>query len=277
MTWVERDFLVVVKTYPNPSRAWQECVCVAAIDTDGKLCRLFPIPFRTLGESQRFKKWQWIRGKVVKARRDARAESYQIDWQSITPKAEIPAGHRWSERWRYVKHLLKPSLEAVQESGATLGLIKPSEYDMLFSYPTDPHWTTEQRAKLRGSLGATDLFGAAPRGRLLERMPVEFRYQFRCNRDEERPHKYLFEDWEVCESWRKWAREKRYHGRPMLEAAVRNRYVDLPRQHDNLYLFVGTHARWGSWLVIGHVQPMHLARKLEVKDARRNQLGDLFG
>jgi hypothetical protein len=61
LAWDTRKFLVVVKTYPNPSASTNEAVCTAAVDETGALTRLFPIPFRTLAEGQRFKKWQWIR------------------------------------------------------------------------------------------------------------------------------------------------------------------------------------------------------------------------
>jgi hypothetical protein len=46
--------------------------------------------------------------------------------------------------------------------------------------------------------------------------------------------------------------------RTVLEAAIRNKYVDEPARKDNLYLWVGTHSRWKEWLVIGHAQPAHL-------------------
>lgn len=45
--YVDKRFLVVVKTYPNPSATYGETVCCAAVDpgTHG-LARLYPIIFR---------------------------------------------------------------------------------------------------------------------------------------------------------------------------------------------------------------------------------------
>lgn len=260
-TWDTRKFLIVVKTYPNPSASLQEVVCTAAVDEDGNLVRLFPIPFRTLSEAQRFKKWQWIRAKVTKAS-DPRRESFRVDATTIEPLEEMPAGPKgWPKRWERVKHLLAPSLEDVSSSGASLGLIRPQDYSMTFEDQEQAEWTPDERDKLLGNRAATDLFGnlASPRS-LLQKVPVKIRYQYKCE-GHECEHHQLFEDWEVGESWRRWKKEGRYPTRPMLEEAIRHRYADVPREKDNLFFFIGTHSRYpDTWMVIGHAQPLHLAK-----------------
>jgi hypothetical protein len=260
MAWDTRKFLVVVKTYPNPSASTNEAVCTAAVDEQGTLTRLFPIPFRTLADGQRFKKWQWIKARVQKAS-DPRRESYKVDATTIEVVDEIPPGKGWLRRWSYVEHLVSPTVEEAEGSGASLGLIKPAKYVMTFKDKEQPTWTAEERQKLLGQ-GPTDLFGAAvtPRS-LLQKVPVEIRYDYSC--DGSCRHHQLFEDWEVGESWRTWTR--RYPTRAVLEAAIRNRYVDEPHRKGNLYLWVGTHSRWQEWLVIGHVQPAHLAKQAELQ------------
>ena len=53
-----KTVLVTVKAYPNPSRKYTETVCCAGIDIDTKKwIRLYPIPYRDLDESQKFKKY----------------------------------------------------------------------------------------------------------------------------------------------------------------------------------------------------------------------------
>lgn len=252
--WETRKFLVLVKTYPNPSRKASEAVCTAGIDEAGKLVRLFPIPFRTLEESQRFAKWQWISARVRKARNDPRQESHEVEYGSIVALEHVPAGRAgWSERWGLIEHLLSPSLEAVIDSGATLGLIKPRNYSLTFEQLAEKDWTRDEVSKLQGG-GKVNLFGkpVAPTN-LLEKMPVRFRYVFDCS-DDTRGHPLIFEDWEVCESWRKW--KGRYRTHRMLEAAIANKYVDEPKAKDNLYVFIGnTAAHPKAWLVIGHTRP----------------------
>jgi hypothetical protein len=259
LAWDTRKFLIVVKTYPNPSASTNEAVCTAAVDENGALTRLFPIPFRTLAEGQRFKKWQWIRARVEKAS-DPRPESYKVDATSIEVLDEIPSGKGWAKRWSLVEHLVSDSQEAVDASGATLGLIKPASYSLTFEDKREPKWTAEERQKLLGR-GAIDMFGSrvAPQS-LLHKIPVQIRYEFSC--DGSCSHHQLFEDWEVGASWRNWNR--RYRTRPMLEAAITNEYVDEPARRDNLYLWIGTHARWKSWLVIGHAQPTNLTSSLRL-------------
>lgn len=259
MAWKTRDFLVVVKTYPNPSASLHETVCTAAVDEDGKLTRLYPIPFRTLKEGNRFAKWQWIRARVTKSSSDTRAESFKVDADSITTIGKpLPAGEKgWPKRWELVEHLIQPSLESVRDSGASLGLIKPQSYSLTFEDDESDTWTPDQLEKLtHGS--TTDLFGnRLTPATLLQKMPVKIRYKFACGA--KCKHELLFEDWEVCESWRSW--KARYPGRAMLEAAIAQKYVDVPREKDNLFFFIGNHFRFqDSFMVIGHTQPLHLAK-----------------
>ena len=256
--WEEREFLILVKSYPNPSASLQEVVCVAAMRDDGALVRLFPIPFRTLNESNRFKKWQWIRAKVTKANDDNRPESFKVDVSSITTNGIMPAGKHWPARWEKIKHLVVPSWEVLEErrktQGASLGLIHPSR--ILGLYIDDekhPDWTEDQRAKLVGAPGATDLFGTAPPRQLLEKLPVNFHYFYSCD-GVCGPHRHMFIDWEVGESWRSW--RERYQPRAKLEAAIRQKYLDEPQSRGNLFLFLGTVHRFPDlWMVIGQIRP----------------------
>ncbi len=56
------ELIVTVKAYPNISQRYGEVVCVAGIRTDvepNRWVRLFPIQFRDLEFSKRFKKYQY--------------------------------------------------------------------------------------------------------------------------------------------------------------------------------------------------------------------------
>lgn len=212
-------------------------------------------------EAKRFKKWQWIEASVTKASSDSRRESYKIDATSIIPHEVLPprtAG--WQRRWGHVEPLISPSLEQLKTTGATLGLIKPATYDLVFSDEPQPFWTPDQQAKLHGANGASDLFGnrSGPL-QLLEKIPVKIQYEYTCNDASCTGHQQLFEDWEIGESWRAWSRK--YRTRAELKEKLRERYVLEPRAKDNLYLFLGTLARHPKeWVVIGHAQPLHLAK-----------------
>ncbi len=259
MEWERRKFLIVVKTYPNPSASLQEVVCTAAIRDDGKLVRLFPIPFRTLAESTKFAKWQWIEANVIKAKNDPRSESFKVDVPSITTLETIPAGKGWPTRWALVEPLISTSLESLKMTGASLGPIKPATFDLTFKDKDVSAWTDDEREKLIGARGAVDLFGKASRPNdLLEKLPVEIRYKYTCDDASCTGHEQLFEDWEVGQSWRAW--RQKYRDRAELEQKLRERYAVIPLQKGNLYLWVGTHSVYDVWLVIGQAQPAHLVR-----------------
>jgi hypothetical protein len=68
---------VTVKTYPTLSISYDELVCIAGINEEGKWIRLYPIPFRKLSYDKRFSKYQWIEINVERNSKDFRPESYR--------------------------------------------------------------------------------------------------------------------------------------------------------------------------------------------------------
>jgi hypothetical protein len=43
---MNKRVLITVKTYPNPSKSYQETVCTAGIDEDKNWIRIYPVNFR---------------------------------------------------------------------------------------------------------------------------------------------------------------------------------------------------------------------------------------
>lgn len=80
--WTTKRVLIVVRTYPTPARRGVEVSCTAGITEEGEWIRLFPIPYRFLHPDRRFRKYQTIDARVKRAS-DSRAESYEIDVDSI--------------------------------------------------------------------------------------------------------------------------------------------------------------------------------------------------
>ncbi|GAH02492.1 unnamed protein product, partial [marine sediment metagenome] len=79
-----RRVLITVKAYPNPSKTYGETVCCAGIDIDTpQWVRLYPIPFRDLDRSKKFKKYTVIKVRCWKAHDDHRVESYKVDADTI--------------------------------------------------------------------------------------------------------------------------------------------------------------------------------------------------
>ena len=92
--------LILCKTYPSPSAKYAETSCVAGMTEDGRLIRLYPVPFRLVADDQQFKKWQWITARFEKARNDHRPESHRVFVDTIVCDPEPLAAGKlgWPHR-----------------------------------------------------------------------------------------------------------------------------------------------------------------------------------
>ena len=79
---IER-ILVTVKTYPHPSKSYQELVCTAGIRENGSFIRLYPVDFRYRLPHQWYEKYQWIEVDITKNESDPRPESYRPKFDGI--------------------------------------------------------------------------------------------------------------------------------------------------------------------------------------------------
>lgn len=93
-----KKVLVTVKTYPTPASKGAEVSCTTGVTDDGKWIRLFPIPFRFMGGSQQFKKYQWIEVAAKKSS-DPRKESFEIDIDTLRIVSDpLPPKDAWKAR-----------------------------------------------------------------------------------------------------------------------------------------------------------------------------------
>ena len=76
--------LIAVKTYPIPSKAYDELVCTAGVTDTGEFVRLYPINFRDLPWDRQYRKYQWIEVEAKRhVGRDIRKESYRPDCDTL--------------------------------------------------------------------------------------------------------------------------------------------------------------------------------------------------
>lgn len=101
--YTQKKILVVVKTYPNPSKKYQETVCVAGVllESPSSWIRIYPISFRDLPFEQQFKKFQVIEVEIQRNKQDIRPESYNIKADSIKLLETIGTDRNWEERKKY--------------------------------------------------------------------------------------------------------------------------------------------------------------------------------
>lgn len=139
--------LITVKTYPIPSKKYDELVCTAGVTETGEFIRLYPINFRDLAFSQQYKKYQWIEVLAEKHQGcDVRKESYRPDSDSIKILGEPIRSNpgNWTERAKYAMARKSRSMEDLYEhqkaDRTSLGIFKPKKVNDMVISPDDPEW-----------------------------------------------------------------------------------------------------------------------------------------
>jgi hypothetical protein len=253
--------LVLCKTYPSPSAKYAETSCVAGLTKDGVLIRLYPVPFRLIGDKRQFKKWQWISARVEKARDDRRPESYRlfVDTISRDPKA-LPTLHNWRERREWLSRVqifeTFEQLEAARRSdGITLALLRPSRILGLdVKAVNDPDWTKEEIAKLIQLQQQDVLFDKAEAKSvsMLRKLPFDFHYRYSCTTGSGRSeHRHKIVDWEVGALF--W-NVRRSHGKGWQVPFKAKLEGHLPAQ-DLMFLMGTIHRFPDQWLIVSLIYP----------------------
>jgi len=138
--WEEHKILIWGKTYPELSSSYFETVCTAGVLEDGRLIRLFPIPFRYLKDVNVFKKFQCIEAKIKKSESDQRPESYKIEPESIELlQFEKSDGKQWANRANYIfknKSIIYKTYDDLIKDYETkkisIGFVKPKSIYKVF-------------------------------------------------------------------------------------------------------------------------------------------------
>jgi hypothetical protein len=253
-TLVPEKLLILTKTYPSPSMKYRETTCVAAVTRGGEMRRLFPVPYRLLEGAARFKKWEWIHARVVKAENDHRPESHRIDADSIKRSDNVipTKSGDWSARMKWIeKHVVKDfsTLELRrQKSGETLGFIRPAWILKLeVTALKESEWTAADRTKLTQD-GLFDSPAVKNRA-LLRKLPFDFHYHYESGGV---IHRHKLVDWEVGALFWNCFRD---HGPKGWEAKFRQK-LESGFQNKDLHFLMGTIHRFPEqWLIVGLVYP----------------------
>jgi hypothetical protein len=250
------ELLILTKTYPGPSAKHRETTCVAAINSNGQMRRLFPVPFRLLDGAQQFQKWEWIRANLSHPVEDRRPESCRIDVDSIVRTGKrIGTGNAWAERRRWIAPHIVESFNALeirrQATGQTLGFIRPTHLLGLDITPVDdPDWTEEDKAKLLqdGLFDSEQIKRRPP----LRKLPYGFHYRYECSTPAGmEKHRHKITDWEVGALY--W---NCYRGYGVgWEQPFRQKLEAEFARKDLLFLMGTIHQFPDQWLIVGLVYP----------------------
>ena len=250
----QEKMLILTKTYPSPSKKYREISCIGTINEQGKLRRLFPVPHRLLDGQSQFQRWEWIEARVTKATNDRRPESYRMDTDSILRIARVGTDAGWSERFQWIEpHIVESfkTLEARrQNSGETLGSIRPRDFDLVITQADNPDWTDEEKLKLiqDGLFDPPEVKSRIP----LRKVPYDFYYEYECQAPTQScSHKHKITDWEAgmlfwnCQSygpdWEKYFRQKLQ--------------TEFSETKDMIFLMGTMHRFPDHWLIVGLIYP----------------------
>lgn len=252
--WMKKNALITVRTYPAPSSKSVEASCTAGVTDHGEWIRLFPIPYRLMEQQRRFQKWYWIEAEAIKAANNSRPESFKVNQEFIVIGENVRTKDGWQQRRKIMEPLRRSSMCRIQKElddrGApTLGFFRPFEIKRLHIEPAaQSEWTEEEKTILQQG---GDLFQKAP-DQLLEKIPLEFRYEFRCGDVDCKSHTMMCTDWEMMQAYRAWRRE---YG-DKWEQKFRQRFEDEMINKYDTHFFVGTlHQYPKNWIIVGLFYP----------------------
>jgi len=233
------------------------------MDESGKLIRIYPMPFRLVGDEQQFKKWQWITARIEKAGNDHRPESHKIYVDTINcDESPMPSGEAgWRERRQWLAKIpVYADFAAVeqdrQSNGNTLALLRPSRIVKLEIKETSAaDWTDEEKAKLlqmQMQVGLFDEIEEAKTLKLLRKIPYDFHYRYECDvNGETHEYRHKLVDWEVGALF--WKVHRR-HGAAW-EAPFRQKLEQELPAKDLLFMLGTIHRFPNQWLIVSLIYP----------------------
>lgn len=259
-TRIER-ILILAKTYPSPSAQYIETSCVAGINSEGVMRRLYPVPFRLIEGGQQFKKWQWIDVRIEKANKDHRKESHRVYVDSIKCGEFVDTKRQWTARRLWLDKIPGfDSFSALNEArlnhNQSLALLRPKKViglDIVKS--PNPEWTESEREKLVREQMQDDIFTETEAKRqiaTLRKIPFDFYYRYVCDTpDGEREHRHKIVDWEAGALYWKCHQS---HG-PNWEAPFRAKLEAELIRKDLMFLMGNQHRFQDQWLIISLIYP----------------------
>ncbi len=262
--------LITVKTYPTPSEKYGETVCTAGVREDGSWVRIYPMQFRKLDESKKYKKYQWIELDLERNLKDFRPESFKpknLDQAVLGNVISTDNDPAWVKRRNIVLQNVRHSITDLIDEAKTaprytsLAVYKPREIVDLIAkkhseaqmqdYAIKARSLSEKAQQLNLFSGETDPFD------LVEKVPYEFSYELIDADGKKRT--MMIEDWEINMLYRN-CLESSNGDEAIAVQKVREKYFDNFVKTKDLHLFLGTtkanHLRSPNpFIIIGTFHP----------------------
>lgn len=253
--------LITVKTYPTLSRKHGETVCTAGIREDGTWVRLYPVPFRRLGEEEQYRKFDWVELETRKSTKDHRPETrHPTDAKDIRPVNHLGTKEHWKERRKVLGKIelhrqMQPLLDGAKANRLSLALFKPTKVLDFIWEPCERNWDEAKVAAMRDMSSQGELFEDEQWRQtfnLMPKLPYNFSYRFEDAEGNRRELQVL--DWEAGQLFHNCLRAARNDELTAL-AKVRQKYMDEFLKTD-LDFFLGTMKEFhgfspNPWVIVG--------------------------
>lgn len=242
------ECFILIKAQPHRSSKYFETVCCAGVGRDQTWRRQYPVPFRILSDSQKFKRWNWIRYKFTRSKEDLRAESQKVIPESLQVIGEI----KKNERASFLDPLVRASFSEADSKRESLTLIRPRSL-ALQAIPKTPQEIALEAVKHGELANQLSMFDATAKP--LTPCPMRFVAKWRDQDGKDRTHEC--DDWETAAAFSRFERE---YGRTEGLQALRRKYED-EYMRAGLVLAFSTHKRRNAefgtqnqWLLVGMIR-----------------------
>lgn len=253
--------LITVKTYPTLSRKYGETVCTAGVREDGSWLRLYPVPFRRLGEAEQYHKFDWLECDLIKSRSDPRPETrHPADMKQLKPVGHMGTDGNWRERRdlllrKATVHTRSQTLvDAAKANTLSLAVLKPARVLDFVWEEEAREWDKARLAEMRDQANQGELFAEEAWRRTFQAIPklpysLSYRFTDAAGRDSE----MQVLDWEAGALF--WNCLRRRGGEKTALEKVRAKYLDEFRRTD-LHFFLGTTQQFhfvapNPWVIVG--------------------------
>lgn len=254
--------LIAVKTYPLPSKSYDELVCTAGLLDGEKWIRIYPIPFKFLQDEQQYPKYSWIELSLQRNSKDFRPESYRpllSDEKRIIVTEKLDTANHWQRRKDMLLKEVFTSMEELIDlahgvAKKSLGILKPKEIIDFVIEEDERNWKPEWLEQLKQQ----GLFEQPDIKKVVRKLPYKFYYKFYTEHDQ-KPRRMAIEDWEIGMLY--WNCLHHSSGdETIAKQKVKQKYFDEFVKTKDIYLFVGTtlehhHVSRNPFTIIGVFYP----------------------
>ena len=239
--------LITVKASPEPSKNYGDTVCVAGVrlndDGSGTWVRIYPVAFRHLDSELRFKKFEVIEVDLTPSSKDARAESYRPNWETLTRKKQDGKFKTYDAdaRGPILEKLIGPTMCDLRMgveadlNAQSLGLVEVRDLKPLRFEDHGP-WTEAQIASMTAIMSQPDLFGEVDTTPVLVAPRFKVHYDYLCMSPVCKSHKPRILDMELSALQHRY----RFKSDAELKAIITTKFhTEMWNGNVRTYFFVG--------------------------------------